>query len=100
MWAVMCVCRHVCHMQAQSCLSTEWSEQIVCLRRQLRTRSERAAAQRDRRQRIHDLVRQLQDHKHLVSLWDSAGVHHTGPKKVASMLRDYWADIMSGGGWT
>ena len=25
MWAVMCVCRHVCHMQAESCLSTEWA---------------------------------------------------------------------------
>ena len=25
MWAVMCVCRHVCHTQAQSCLSTEWA---------------------------------------------------------------------------
>ena len=25
MWAVMCVCRHVCHTQAQSCLSTGWA---------------------------------------------------------------------------
>ena len=29
---------------------------------------ERAAAQRDRRQRIHDLVRQLKDRKHVSSL--------------------------------
>ena len=25
MWAVMCVCRHVCHTQAWSCLSTRWA---------------------------------------------------------------------------
>ena len=25
MWAITCVCRHVCHMQAQSCLSTGWA---------------------------------------------------------------------------
>ena len=25
MWAVMCVCCHVCHTQAQSCLSTGWA---------------------------------------------------------------------------
>ena len=25
MWAVMCVCRHVCHTQARSCLSTGWA---------------------------------------------------------------------------
>ena len=25
MWAVMCVRRHVCHTQAQSCLSTGWA---------------------------------------------------------------------------
>ena len=25
MWAVMCVCRRVCHTQAQSCLSTRWA---------------------------------------------------------------------------
>ena len=25
MWAIMCVCRHVCHMQARSCLSTGWA---------------------------------------------------------------------------
>ena len=25
MWAVMCVCRHVCHTQAQACLSTGWA---------------------------------------------------------------------------
>ena len=25
MWAVMCVCRHVCHTQAQSSLSTGWA---------------------------------------------------------------------------
>ena len=56
-------------------------EQIVRLQRQLRARSKRAAAQRDRRKRIHDLVRELQDRNHLASLRDSAGVHHTGLKK-------------------
>ena len=25
MWAVMCVCRHVCHTQARSCLSAGWA---------------------------------------------------------------------------
>ena len=25
MWAIMCVCHHVCHMQARSCLSTGWA---------------------------------------------------------------------------
>ena len=25
MWAVMCVCRHVCHTQARACLSTGWA---------------------------------------------------------------------------
>ena len=25
MWAVMCVCRHVCHTQARSCLSPGWA---------------------------------------------------------------------------
>ena len=25
MWGVMCVCHHVCHMQARSCLSTGWA---------------------------------------------------------------------------
>ena len=25
MWAVMCVCHQVCHMQAWSCLSTGWA---------------------------------------------------------------------------
>ena len=25
MWAVMCVCHHVCHTQARSCLSTGWA---------------------------------------------------------------------------
>ena len=25
MWAVMCVCHHVCHAQARSCLSTGWA---------------------------------------------------------------------------
>jgi hypothetical protein len=25
MWAVMCVCRHMCHTQARSCLSTGWA---------------------------------------------------------------------------
>ena len=25
MWAIMCVCHHVCHTQAQSCLSTGWA---------------------------------------------------------------------------
>ena len=25
MWAVMCVCCHVCHTQARSCLSTGWA---------------------------------------------------------------------------
>ena len=25
MWVIMCVCHHVCHMQARSCLSTGWA---------------------------------------------------------------------------
>ena len=25
MWAIMCVCHHVCHTQARSCLSTGWA---------------------------------------------------------------------------
>ena len=25
MWAIMCVCHHVCHTQAQSCLSMGWA---------------------------------------------------------------------------
>ena len=25
MWAVMCVCHHVCHTQARSCRSTGWA---------------------------------------------------------------------------
>ena len=25
MWAIMCVCHHVCHTQGRSCLSTGWA---------------------------------------------------------------------------
>ena len=25
MWAIMCVCHHVCHTQRRSCLSTGWA---------------------------------------------------------------------------
>ena len=40
-------------------------DQVVWLCRQLRSRAERAEAQRDRRQCVHDLVRQLRDRRHL-----------------------------------
>ena len=71
---------------------------MVCLKQQLRAREERVAAQRDHPQQIHDLVRQMQDHKYLSSLRDSIGGRHTNLKKVVSLLKDYWSGVIYGVG--
>ena len=50
----------------------------------------------DRRQCIHDLVRQLRDRKRMTSLQDSSRTVHSSPKKVAQLLRDIWSGVMGG----
>ena len=74
------------------------SAPLVHLQRQLLSRSEQAALKRGRRQRIHNLVRQLKYRKHMSSLRDSAGVVHNSPKKVAALVKEYWSGVMSRGG--
>ena len=71
---------------------------VVRLQRQLLSSEEQPALKRDRQQRIHDLVRQLKDGKHMSSLRDLAGLVHSSPKKVAALLKEYWLGVTSRGG--